>query len=136
MSAASPVGDAAAVVDVDVAVDVGDAVRADRVAQPGERARDERAAAAEQQRPPPAAIASATAARTAVVVASTPSIPITPVSGSRASPRIATSRSPRSVAPSRSTMPCSRSAAGASSVPPERPTESIGTPMTAHDTAG
>ena len=40
-----------------------------------------------------------------------------------------TSRSPRSRAPSRSSSPCSRTAAGACSVPPARPTESIGTPM-------
>ena len=43
----------------------------------------------------------------------------------------AASRSPRSLAPRRSTSPRSRTAAGASSVPPDRPTESIGTPNAA-----
>ena len=59
-------------------------------------------------------------------------MPITPLLGSRSSPRIRTSRSPRSSAPRRAGRSCARAAAGACSVPPARPTESIGTPMAAH----
>ena len=50
MSAASPVGERAPVVDVDVPVHVGDAGQPDRVAHARERARHERAAAAEHER--------------------------------------------------------------------------------------
>src|SRR4051794_12283853 len=63
------------------------------------------------------------------VAASTSALPTMLVPGSRSSPRIRTSRSPRSSAPSAEASPSSRSAAGASSVPPDRPTESIGTPI-------
>ena len=130
MSAPSPVGDVVAVVDVDVAVDVGDPERSDGVAQAGQRAGHQRAAAAEHQR-----LARRPRRRRArprarpLVVASVSAMPITPLAGSRSSPRIRTSRSPRSSAPMRAGRPCSRSAAGACSVPPARPTESIGTPM-------
>ena len=119
-----------AVVDVDVAIDVGDPERPDRrrAGPPARRApaRSSRRAPAVARRP---ATASRTAARTACVVASVSAMPITPLTGSRSSPRIRTSRSPRSSAPRRAGRSCSRTAAGACSVPPARPTESIGTPM-------
>src|SRR5690348_3629750 len=76
-----------------------------------------------------ASSARATASLRVEVVASTSELPRTPVVGSRFSPRIRTSRSPASPAPRAAATPNSRSAAGASSVPPERPTESIGTPI-------
>ena len=124
---------AAAVVDVDVAVDVGDAERrrrrrAARRARPGPARSSRRARAAARRRRPRRAPrrgrpASHRAPRRR---------PTTPVAGSRTSERMWTSRSPRSVAPMRSTRPCARTAAGASSVPPSWPTESIGTPMTVH----
>ena len=124
---------AAAVVDVDVAVDVRHAGRpgrrrAARPARPARACSSRRARAAARRRRPGRAPRSGTAR----VTPSTSSIPITPVAGSRASERMRTSRSPASRAPSRSTSPASRSAAGASSVPPARPTESIGTPSTVH----
>ena len=119
-----------AVVDVDVAVDVGDAERSDR-RRAGPPAR--RAPARSSRRAP--AVARRRRRRRArprarpPVVASVSAMPITPVAGSRSSPRIRTSRSPRSSAPMRAGRPCSRTAAGACSVPPARPTESIGTPI-------
>src|SRR5207344_558031 len=62
-----------------------------------------------------------------VVAVTTKKLPRMPVTGSRTSPRIRTSRSPAS-ALQRSANPSARNFAGPCSVPPARPTESIGTP--------
>ena len=119
-----------AVVEIEVAVEVGETHAPERIARARERAGELRTTAARQER-----LLVAFDRRRSPRCGSSRSWRSTsgaatiPDSGSRRSPRIRTSRSSRSRASIAAGMPRARSAAGASSVPPDRPTESVGTPM-------
>ena len=104
MSAASPVGERHAVVEVQVAVDVHQAQRPDGVPGAGKGRRQQGAAPTEHERPLAAFddLVGDRPRRIPSVVAKTPSMPTTPVAGSRSWSGIRTSRSPTSGQPSRS----------------------------------
>jgi hypothetical protein len=115
-----------------VAVDVGHPERSDGVAQAGQRARHERAAAAEDQRPP--AVGDDVAHGRAHRRRRRQRVRDADHAGGRiallaADPHVELAGSSAPMRPSRS---CSSTAAGACSVPPGRPTESIGTPIADH----